>query len=173
MQMMDKLNELRAQQAEEKRQKIAALDDGSVKGLLLASEDTKQLGAWTEFNVDKETAELFGKNVLSDENAFNVIAVCRKAFKKEDIVLCNFVNSDECGIAFTEDKIYSFWNSELENTVEYAAIESADFELDTVTVTLTDGNEVDLYCDKEKYTKHLYSLLIDIRDRLNESQTAE
>lgn len=171
--LMDKYNEFMTQQAEEKRRKIAALDDGSVKGLILVSDDSKHLGTWTDFNVDKEIAELLGKTVLSEENAFNVTAICRKAFKKDDIVLCNFVNSDECGIAFTEDKLYSFWNSELENTVAYSAIESADFEMDTVTVTLSDGNEVDLYCDKEEYTKHLYSLLIDIRDRVNESKTVK
>lgn len=143
---------------EEKRQK-AALDDGSVKGLILSG-DYNNIGYHVEF-----------QNTIDEDTAFNLVTLCRRKFKREDIILYIEVPyNNECGFVFTEDKIYSFIYSNLENVIEYSNIAEADFNEDSVIITLSNGEETTLDCGgfkgAEEYSKHMYNLVMDIVDRV-------
>lgn len=143
---------------EEKRQK-AALDDGSVKGLILSG-DYSGIGYHVE-----------SCNTIDEDTAFNLVTLCRRKFKKEDILLYIEVPyNDECGFVFTEDKIYFFIYSNLENVIEYSQIVSVDFNIDSVIIKLSDGEETTLDCGgfkgAEEYSKHMYNLVLDIVDRI-------
>lgn len=146
---------------EEKRQK-AALDDGSVKGLILSG-DYSNIGYHVE-----------SYNTINEDTALNLVTLCRRKFKKEDILLYIEVPyNNECGFVFTEDKIYSFIYSNLENVIEYSQIENTDFNEDSVIIKLPNGEETTLDCGgfkgAEEYSKHMYNLVMDIVDRLKES----
>jgi len=146
---------------EEKRQK-ADLDDGSVKGHNISG-DYNNIRYHVEF-----------QNTINEEKAFNLVTLFKKKKKKEDIILYIEVPyNNECGFVFTEDKIYSFIYSNLENVIEYSNIAEADFNEDSVIITLSNGEETTLDCGgfkgAEEYSKHMYNLIMDIVDRVKKA----
>lgn len=105
-----------------------------------------------------------------EEAAGNLCAFCRRKFKKEDIILFSvdsFYSPMTMGIVFLEDKICTFDQKMLEYIITYAEMENIDFTEDSVTIRVTSGEEVSLYCgNDEKYSKGIYNLLMDIKDRI-------
>lgn len=156
------LAEREEQKAMEKESARKALDDGTVKGLVLSG-DYSNIGYRVEFS-----------NTIDTDTASDLVSICRRRFKKEDIILYVEVPyNNECGFVFTEDKIYSFCYSKLESIIEYSEIENADFDNDSVIVKLSNGEETTLDCGgfkgAENYSKHMYNLVMDIVGRIKES----
>lgn len=175
--------------AEESAKKV--LDDGSVKGLIVSGDYTNVgegvairnvfdgVSAWTICGggicSDAMSVTINDKDYWKDieEAAGNVCAFCRKKFKKEDIILFSvdsFYSSLTMGIVFLEDRICTFDQKKLEYIITYAEMENVDFTEDSVTIRVTSGEEVSLYCgNDEKYSKGIYNLLMDIKDRITEA----
>lgn len=181
-------------EAEERAKERAkkALDDGSVKGLIVSGDYTNVgegvaiqnvvdgVSAWTicgggccssamTVNPKAENKD-YWKNI--EEAAGNICAFCRRKFKKEDIILFSvdsFYSLLTMGIVFLEDKICSFDQKKLEYIITYAEMEDIDFTEDSVTIKVSSGEEVSLYCgDDKEYSKNMYNLLMDIKDRVAE-----
>lgn len=173
--------------AEESAKK--ALDDGSVKGLIV-SRDYTNVGAGVAIpnTVDGvNTWTICGGGCCSsvmtvnpkdtsywanvEEAVDNICTFCRRKFRKEDIILCSVDSfySTESGIVFLEDKICSFDQKKLEYIITYAEMADIDFTEDSVTIKVSSGEEVSLYCGEgEEYSRNMYNLLMDIKDRLTE-----
>lgn len=172
--------------AEERAKK--ALDDGSVKGLIVSKDYTNVgegvaiqnivdgVSTWTicgggccsSAMAVTPKDEIYWKDM--EEAAGNICAFCRRKFKKEDIILFSvdsFYSPMTMGIVFLEDKICTFDQKMLEYIITYAEMETVDFTEDSVTIRVTSGEEVSLYCgNDEKYSKGIYNLLMDIKDRI-------
>ncbi|MCM1234130.1 MAG: hypothetical protein NC489_28845 [Ruminococcus flavefaciens] len=166
------LEERRA--AEEKDRK--ALDDGSVRGLILSG-DYRNVGhtvmvqkmvngkrAWDYASVNDDELETYieGEETTGymdwlkiDENASEIVTACRRKFKKQDMILCALLDENSesmTGIVFLQDKLYSFDAGKPEYGITYAEIEDADFTEDSVTIKVSDGGEASLYChDGDNY----------------------
>jgi len=55
----------------------------------------------------------------------------------------------------------------LEYIITYVEMENVDFTEDSVIIRVKSGEEVSLYCgNDEKYSKGVYNLLMDIKDRI-------
>lgn len=123
---------------------------------------------YTENENDNFSNERWKK---SESDADSIVALCRRKFRKEEIILFTHYNNYIIGgMVFLEDRICTFNEKQLEYVIPYAEMEEIDFTDDSVTIrVLSDGEEenVSIYCgDKEKYTQGVYSLLMDIKDRL-------
>ena len=178
------------EKAEEKeKQQKKALDDGSVKGLILSGDYSKispyihiqQIKDGTITWIEK-TSNDYGLRTdsegdilwsIAEERAQNAVTISRRRFKKDEIIMfCYTDDFDNVkdGIVFTEDKIYSFDGGKPEYIIEYAEIEDADFTSSTVIIKTVDRNKAELYCgDDEEYSQSMYNLIMDIKDRLKES----
>lgn len=166
-------------------------DDGTVR-TLIANGDYTDVGygvlvqkffdgenAWTVkgggYNSKAETAS---KNLAggyggayeeAEKVAKEVITLCRRKFKKDDIILCsvNSFYSTESGIVFLEDKICTFFDERLQYIITYEEMEEIDFSKFAVSIITTDGDEVSLFCGTEdEYSKKIFNLLMDIKDSL-------
>lgn len=168
-----------------------ALDDGSVKGLIISRDYTNvgegvaiqnivdEVSKWTICGggccSSAMTVTPKDKSYWKDieEAACNVCAFCRRKFKKEDIILFSvdsFYSPMTMGIVFLEDKMCTFDQKMMEYIITYAEMENVDFTEDSVTIRVTSGEEVNLYCgNDEKYSKGIYNLLMDIKDRIAEA----
>ena len=100
----------------------------------------------------------------------------RRKIKKEEIVLCaleeGWTTDEMNGIIFTEDKILSLSDCKPEYIIRYSEIKEVDFDDENVFITVTDGEEVTIHCDDEssgyEYSKGIFNLIMDIRDRIAE-----
>lgn len=169
-----------------------ALDDGSVKGLFMSRGYTNVgegvaiqnivdgVGTWTICgggccsSTRTVTSNDKDKRYWEDieKAADNIRTYCRRKFQKEDIILFSLDSfySTESGIVFLEDRICSFDQKKLEYIITYAEMEDIDFTEDSVTIKISSGEEVSLYCGEgEEYSKNMYNLLMDIKDRLAEA----
>ena len=169
----------------EELQKKKMQDDGSIKAFI-ANGNYNDIGngvmirkvldgetAWTVkgggMTSEAMTVTKSGYFNEIEEVADNVRTFCRRKFKKEDIILCSVDSfySTENGIVFLEDKICTFDEKKLEYIISYAEMEDIDFDEDSVTINVSSGEEVTLYCgDEEEYSKGVFNLLMDIKDRL-------
>ncbi len=185
------LEERKAAEEATKNAARKALDDGTVKGLIVSRDYTNVgagvavqniidgVSAWTICGggccncamtvISNGEDKSYWENV--EETADNIRTFCRRKFKKEDIILISVDSfySTESGIVFLEDKICSFDQKKLEYIITYEEMEDIDFTENSVTVRVSDGQEVSLYCgDNEEYSKNMYNLIMDIKDRLAE-----
>lgn len=185
------LEERKAAEEATKNAARKALDDGTVKGLIVSRAYTNVgegvaiqnivdgVSAWTICGggccsstmtvTSNGEDKSYWANV--EETADNIRTFCRRKFKKEDIILFGVDSfySTESGIVFLEDKICSFDQKKLEYIITYAELEYIDFTENSVIVKVSDGQEVSLYCgDNEEYRKNMYNLIMDIKDRLAE-----
>lgn len=170
----------------EELQKKKMQDDGSIRAFI-ANGDYSDIGEGTMIQkiLDGETAWTVKGGGMTNEAmtviksgyfdnieevADNVRTFCRRKFKKEEIILCivnSFYSTLENGIVFLEDKICTFDDKKLEYVISYAEMEDIDFDEDSVTISVSSGEEVSLYCgNEEEYSKGVYNLLMDIKDRL-------
>lgn len=190
----DLLKERKATEEQAKK----SLDDGSVKGLILSG-DYRNVGhqvmvqkmvngkrAWDYASVNDDEFETYieGENLGwnwsdIDKYASDVVTVCRRKFKKQDIILCALLDENSesmTGIVFLQDKLCSFDAGKPEYGITYAEIEDADFTEDSVIIKVSDGGEANLYCHDgddyrsgREYAKSMYNLIMDIRDRVAEA----
>ena len=122
--------------------------------------------------------DVFGNYKAAENFAKEIVTASRRKIKKKDIILCALEegwNGDEInGIIFTEDKILSLSSSEPEYLISYAEIRDVDFDDENVIITVEDGEEATIHCDDEdsgyEYSKKIYNLIMDIRERLEESE---
>lgn len=176
---------------------IKALDDGSVKGLIVSSNKYMNLGCYvlmqrtlngirelndgfractTQVCCDEEDGGFLPPDNWTvgcrwedfEERADSAVTLCRRKFKKEEMILCVFPDyKKESGIVFLEDRICTFREKNLEYIISYAEMEEVDFTEDSVTIRVSGGEEASIYCgDKEEYAKGVFNLLMDIKDRL-------
>lgn len=172
-------------------EKKEALDDGTVKGLILNSDYSKfEVSSFVHIQQIKNgTTNWIGKTAseynfrtdseggiswsIAEERAKEAVTISRRRFKKEEIILFCYENDRKNvkdGIVFTEDKIYSFDQGKPEYIIEYAEIEDVDFTSSSVIIKTIDGDEAKLYCgNEEKHIQNMYNLIMDIKDRLEES----
>jgi len=111
---------------------------------------------------------------FSDYMLSNVTAICRRRFKKKDIIA--FVDLKEgedfeSGVIFTESGIF-YWSDngdEIEN-VEYNAISSVDYDEESVCIT-TINSSMNIFlgedAEEEKYPRYMYNFIMDIVDYIN------
>ena len=190
--IMDFLGKIHEKEIQQKEEKIKALDDGTVKGLILSG-NYYNIGStvivqvnsnellyassndyeFTEYIKDISTYGFTWKDV--DEYISNVVTVCRRKVKKDKILICSLLDTyfeRMSGQAFTNEKIYAFDDGKLQYIITYDEIDDADFEEDAVILKLTGGQEIRLYCDESgqgsRYSKNLFNFIMDIKDRLDE-----
>ena len=114
-------------------------------------------------------------SILSD-----ITTASRRKIKKESIVISCFMDEyfdRMIGLVFTNEKIHYILRGRLATSINYADIEDVDFEEDTITLKLLNGEEIDLYCDDgdsytsyRDYTKNLYNFIMDIKDMIEEQK---
>ena len=113
---------------------------------------------------------------LSQEN--NAVAICRRRFTREDIILLVVLDDEEegeAGILFTDKAIYHWQENEtVVCEVPYETIEEVDYSGVYVTLWTKDDKAVDLYCgedaEEEKYTRYMYNFISDILDFLEKEE---
>lgn len=189
----------KAERDEIRKQKKKALDDGSIKGLILSGNYSKvnhgviiqnisdeNAVTWTVYgNISPSQArtksELMrekqeGKPEKAEKCALKVITICRRRLKKEDIILCgvdSIGNDVKNGIVFTEKRIYTFYKEKPEFIIEYSEIDDVDYTDDSVIIKTVTGETAKLYLgDKgnpQEYAENMFNLIMDIKDRLEES----
>lgn len=124
----------------------------------------------TACTVTKDFDE-YGNFNTAEKVAEEVRTLCRRKFKKENIILCvvdSFYSLEE-GIIFLEDKICTINQKKLEYMITYEEMEDVDFDETSVMIKVIGGEIISLYCgDEEEYSKGIYNLLMDIKDRLDE-----
>lgn len=188
-QLAKKAKEILEERKEAKEKMKKALDDGSVKGLILSRDYTSVgegvaiqnivdgVSIWTICgggccnNAMTVTSKDKGYWEDAEEAINNILTFCRRKFKKEEIILCSMDSfyTPESGIVFMEDKICSFDQQKPEYIITYAEMEDIDFTVDSVTIRVSSGEEVSLYCGgNEKHSKGIYNLIMDIKERLAE-----
>lgn len=190
---------LKKRKEEREAQRRKSLNNGSIKSLILNGDyrnvcsevmlqDTRAKDpTWIYASINDDEFHTFTKGSQEygwgwtsiDEYASNAITICRRKLNKEDIILCAFTNtfsSVMSGIIFTEEKIHSFYRGKPEYIIEYSEIDDVDFTENNVIIKVSGGQEVSLYCyDGRKYksyrnyTQNMYNLIMDIKDRLEES----
>lgn len=119
-------------------------------------------------------------DTITDQTAFDVVTICRRKLKKEDILVLSITEGyvDEeisSGIIFTKDKICEFDDDALYNIIKYTDIKEVDYDTESVKIT-TDAKTHTLICccdeDREdaSYSKYMYNFIMDIVDYLQENE---
>lgn len=106
----------------------------------------------------------------------NVIAVCRRKFKREDVVVYLDTDEDEeynTGIVFTNESIFTWTDSAGSvEEIPYLDIESVDYNDDSVTIQYA-SSSCSLYlgedATKEKYPRYMYNFIMDILELQEEN----
>lgn len=110
-----------------------------------------------------------GDSVLAD-----ISATCRRAFKKDEVVV--YVNLDEdddydAGIVFTETSLIAWEDGgSVMEKIPYEQITTVDFDDDSVIINYAENNaEIPLGEDAEdeKYPRHMYSFVMDILELID------
>ena len=125
----------------------------------------------------KDIAEnVYTVEELSPDVIEIAVSVCRRKFKKKDILLMVINDDDQegyAGFVFTPESIIS-WTGEgcKANVIPYESIQDVDYEGENVIVTGTDS-AVKLWCgddddDEWNYTKKMYNFVCDILEMLEE-----
>lgn len=168
---------------------IKSLDDGTVRGLITSNDKYMKIvdkvgiqrtlngeREWIWKNGRYESGTIYNAESISgwswsdvERIADDIVTLCRRKFKKEEIILYTFddISTPTRGIVFLEDKICSFDEKKLEYIISYAEMGDIDFTEDSVTISVSGGEDVSIYCgDEEEYAQGVYNLLMDIKDRL-------
>lgn len=116
------------------------------------------------------------ETLLSD-----ISAVCRRAFRKNDVIVYVEINSDdedyEEGIVFTTEGIF-YWTDNGSNVtgIKYSEMKKVDYdetdimiEHDNTTTRISLGDDA----EEEKYPRHMYSFIMDILDYEEEDVLVE
>lgn len=119
------------------------------------------------------------KTELSKSQENNAVAICRRSFTKDDIILFDILDDageGEEGIVFTETTIYHWRDDEtVMGEVPYDMITDVDYDGDYVYLCTADDEAIDLYCGRdageEKYTRYMYNFISDILDFLAKEGT--
>lgn len=119
------------------------------------------------------------KTELSKCQENNAIAICRRKFKKEEIILFDILDENEEGeegIVFTETAIYQWCGDTVPvDEIPYDEIIKVDYEGDCVILWLSEDEAVELNCGEnageEKYTRYMYNFIADILEFLAKEET--
>ena len=106
---------------------------------------------------------------IQEEILLDISAVCRRAFKKQDVIVYVGIDPEddyEEGIVFTEDSII-FWNDRGTDVIRinYLEISKVDYdetdiiiEHENITTRMSLGDDA----EDEKYPRYMYSFIMDI-----------
>lgn len=106
---------------------------------------------------------------ISEDILVNITAVCRRCFKKQDVILFVDLDTDEeyeAGIVFTEKGIFSWTDSGMEiEEISYESITQVDFDDEDIIIThegettyINMGEDA----EEEKYPRYMYNFIMDI-----------
>lgn len=112
--------------------------------------------------------------LFSEDMLTNVTAICRRKFKKKDVIAFVDVSEEyeyESGIIFTESGIFH-WNNEGKDikSVEYSAISEVDYDETNVYIKSENTTmEISMgdYAEEDKYPRYMYTFIMDIVDYIN------
>lgn len=113
-------------------------------------------------------------SVLSD-----ITAVCRRAFKKKDVVVYVEIDSEddeyEEGIVFTPESIF-YWtdNGSVTVGIRYSEMVKVDYdETDIIIKTDEATSRISLgeNAEDNKYPRYMYSFIMDILEYIAENKT--
>lgn len=118
------------------------------------------------------------KSELTKRQINTAVAICRRRFTKDDIILFDILDDydeGEEGIVFTESAIYHWRGEEtLVAEVSYEEITRVDYEGDYVYLYTEDDEVIEMYCGEdageEKYTRYMYNFISDILDFLGKEK---
>ena len=118
------------------------------------------------------------KSELTKSQMNTAVAICRRRFTKDDIILFDILDDydeGEEGIVFTESAIYHWRGDEtVVAEVSYEEIARVDYEGDYVYLVTEDDEAIELYCGEdageEKYTRYMYNFISDILDFLEKEK---
>lgn len=121
------------------------------------------------------------KSELTKGQINTAVAICRRRFTKDDIILFDILDDyeeGEEGIVFTESAIYHWRGDEtLVAEVSYEEIARVDYEGDYVYLYTEDDEVIEMYCGEdageEKYTRYMYNFISDILDFLEKEKKEE
>ncbi len=98
------------------------------------------------------------------------VTLCRRRFKKKDIVLIDILDEEEegeIGLVFTESACY-YWNENFQFSFNYADVTEVDFDDEGMEVSVTAGDStytIELTGDEdEHYPRYMYNFIMDIVD---------
>lgn len=108
---------------------------------------------------------------IQEELLSDVSAICRRAFKKKDVIVYVGIYDDddyEEGIVFTIDSIICWTDKGTDVTrIKYSNISKVDYdetdiiiEHENTTTRMSLGEDA----EDEKYPRHMYSFIMDILD---------
>jgi len=142
---------------------------------------TKAEGEFAEYVYSLDCASIgsavYGDG-LDESMLSDITAVCRRAFKKKNIVVYVELDSSgeeyEEGIVFTTDSIFNWTDSGSNITgISYSSITKVDYdETDIIiehegkTTTISLGADA----EDEKYPRHMYSFIMDILEYLESNE---
>lgn len=113
---------------------------------------------------------VYANDDLTDDMALAAVSICRRRFKRSDIVLMVALDKDvegERGIVFTKDRLYCWEEDEdYRGDVAYIDIEDVTYDKESLTIVNKSGDEVYIYCgdEFEDYNRRMYNYLMDIKD---------
>lgn len=134
----------------------------------------KAEGKFAEY-VSKLECGFIGPDVYSGDMQESMLsdisAVCRRAFKKKDVVVYVGIESEddedyEEGLVFTNSGIF-YWTDNGSNvtSIKYSDIKKVDYddtdvmiEHDNTTTRISLGEDA----EEEKYPRHMYSFIMDL-----------
>ena len=161
--------------------KVEEFMERMVKSMQTGAESEKR-SPLAEFIYDSDYDEIGNyvrrKTELSKRQVNNAVAICRRSFTKDDIILFDILDEEEEGeegIVFTEKAIYHWRDDEtVIGEVPYEEITGVDYEGDYVYLCTADDGTIELYCgedaEEEKYTRYMYNFISDILDFLEKEE---
>jgi hypothetical protein len=103
------------------------------------------------------------------------VTLCRRRFKKKDIVLIDILDEEEegeIGLVFTESACY-YWNETFQFSFDYADVTEMDFDDEGMEVSVTAGDStytIELTGDEDEYyPRYMYNFIMDIVDAVSDS----
>ena len=154
------------------------ITQASLEGMKAAKRVAEELGGCVDFTdilleLDYHSigSNVYAKSDLSDDVLLTAVSICRRRFKKDDIVfmvVLAHAQEGECGIAFTKDKMY-YWeeDEDYRGDVSYMDILDVDYEETVVSVSASGCNQaLEIECDNDgkNYSRQMYNFLMDIKE---------
>ncbi|GEM_PF-1057892 len=115
---------------------------------------------------DKIAENVVG-GVISDSDLSDVTAICRRRFRKNEVLVLVEIEDDyESGIAFTAKGICSWTDTGSDiDEIAYTDITHVDFDDEYIMIS-GKGEEISIYlgddAEEEKYPRYMYNFIMDI-----------
>ncbi len=136
--------------------------------ILKTAKDFKELILNNDYQMIAEY--VYANDDLTDDMALAAVSICRRRFKRNDIVLMIPLDEDvegERGIVFTKDKLYCWEeDEEYKGEIAYDDIEDVTYTDDTITIIRKSGDEITIYCGIGfiEHKRRMYNYLMDIKE---------